>query len=497
MEKWEGPGRKLNILLMPEHLKIKHNKDHFFKGMIWSSGGNVIAMAAGIVTVSFASRILTKEQLGIYFLVLMMGNFISIVGDFGLRTASVKFLSSALGEEKAHMANILISIRFLHILVVGLLLVPVIVILKKYWSSELFGSVAWFILPFVVFQMMNSVLSAILVGYHRFKLFSIFFVGLGVLRALISILSLLFGYGLDGLMWSLVLSTLCLCVIIWTMLPFKFRLTFDQFRMREILKFGGWVYSSSVISIATVRVADAILVINTGPAILAIYGNAMRIPNLLLRLFESIRPIVLSYTSSQHISSIQTISISVRLLSGLLSVFAAFLIAFGKQITLLLFSEKYLESVPILQVLSFWISISVVNYFLVITLIGTDRVKRMFVVGLVQFIVSTVAYLILIPRYGAMGAAISATLIALVCDIVSMIMVSGRSLKVFMDLILAMSRSAIPLFVFLMIILCAVPSFMITVLMLIGLLIVFRLLKALTFNDLAILFKYTFRTKVS
>ncbi len=483
--------------MLEDTAKTKYSKSHFLRGMVWTSWGNVIAIATGIITVVLASRILNKEELGVYFLILMLGNFVSVVGDFGLRTTSIKFLSSAHGEEKTHIANSLLSMQFLQIVFIGVILVPILIVLKKFWTSELFGASVWYVIPFAVFQMVNNALSTAFVGYHKFKTFSMLIICLAVLRMVMSVTLLLLGYKLDGLMWSLIFSTFLSCIIIWQVLPFNFTLTFNLLRIRQLLKFGSWVYGSSVISIVMARAAEVILVTCAGPAVIAIYGNAMRIPNLLLRLFESIRPIILSYVSIEQKNYQQATINSIRILSGLLSVFAAFLITFGEQLTILLFSEKYLESVPILRVLAFWISISIVNYFLVLSLIGANQVRRMFFVSLTQFAVTIVTYLALIPKYGAMGAAVSMTIVAGICDIVSIAMFAGRKVKVAIGLILAMSRSAIPLFIYLMIFRFFDFSMVGAIVLLTSFLVVLRLLNALTIKDIKMLYLHTFYKRVT
>ena len=203
------------------------------------------------------------------------------------------------------------------------------------------------------------------------------------------------------------------------------------------------MYGSAVFSMATVRAAAAILATYAGPALVAIYGNAERIPALLLRLFEAIKPVVLSYVSSQQTDVKRATVISVRILLGVLSACSAVIMVFSKQIVLVLFSEKYLQSVPILRMLSFWISISIICYFFTLSLVGMTRAKPVFFGSMMQFLVMVICNLLLVPRYGAMGAAVSLTIVAALYDLMAIFIIAGIEIKMVLSLVTAMCRSAI------------------------------------------------------
>jgi O-antigen/teichoic acid export membrane protein len=72
------------------------HKGHYLRGMLWSAVSNTIALAAAILPVSYASYILTMEQMGAYYLMLVIMSFVSVFGGMGLREAGIKFISSAL-----------------------------------------------------------------------------------------------------------------------------------------------------------------------------------------------------------------------------------------------------------------------------------------------------------------------------------------------------------------------------------------------------------------
>lgn len=430
----------------------------YLRGMIWSSGGNIIGMVASLLLLALASRILSEDELGVYFLVLIVSNFACVVGGFGLRTTNVKFLSGASEQEKPKIANVLLWIRVVQVAITCLGFACAVPLLRLIWDSEVFASVVWYTTAVIAFQMLFEILSMFFVGYNRFHMFSVICGGAAIGRAVMSIVLLVLGFGLHGMLWGLIGSTGAACLIVWLLLPFKVCLSFDRRRVLEVLRFGGWIYGESVLSIATVRAGGAILASAGGPSLLAVYGNGMRVPNLMLRLFNGVQPVILSYVSSEAANRKGVLLISLRLLTGMITVFSAFLMTFARPITVVLFSSGYTDSIPVARVLSYWICISLVCYYLRLALVGQGRVRSVFFGALMQFCVMVVCHSILIPRYGVMGAAVSITIVAWIYSTVAIFMASGRDVRESLELILVVCRSQIPLLCLLLAVWLMEPS---------------------------------------
>lgn len=462
------------------------------RGMIWSSGGNITGMVASLALLAVASRYLSEEELGVYFLVLIISNFVCVVGGFGLRTTNVTFLSGASPEEKPKIANVLLAVRLAQIAFTCAVFVCVIPILRRVWESEVFASVVWLTTFVIASQMLFDVLSMFFVGYNRFHMFSAITAGAAIARAVVSVMLILAGFGLNGMLWGFIGSMLGACLIILLVLPFSLSLNVEKRRVLEVLRFGGWIYGESVLSIATVRAGGAILANVGGPSLLAVYGNGMRIPNLMLRLFNGVQPVILSFASSEAANRKGVLLISVRLLTSFMAVCSSFLIAFARPITVTLFSSSYTESIPVARVLSYWICVSLVCYYLRLALVGQGRVRSVFCGALLQFCIMVIFHSILIPLYGVMGAAVSITIVAWVYSMVAIFMASGWRAAEAMKLIFIVLRSQLPLLVLLIAVTFFEPSMIVAAGMWIVVVASLFVTRALRFSDIKLLWLKTF-----
>lgn len=238
------------------------------------------------------------------------------------------------------------------------------------------------------------------------------------LRAILSIGGLLIGFGVGSLLWSMIISRLIGIGLAWTWMPFVFIPQFHHPQRSQIFKFGGWLYGCSLMSVAMVRTADTLLTTYLGPAALAVYSAAMQVPSALQRVFESIRPTLLGYVSSQGNAGPNPQARLIRMMSALLAVAATGLIWLSSPLMTLLYSEKYAMGVHIMQALSVWAVFTVINYLYSVILIGNGQSRAAFLLTLPQFVVMLIAATVLVPRYQGFGAALALLVTAFIGNLV-------------------------------------------------------------------------------
>jgi len=389
-------------------------KSRYIIGMLLSAVGNLFGMAASLVTIMVAARIVTKEELGSFFLVLMVIQFASVLGDLGMRNTTIQALSGTEAEELEHTSHYMLTMNLFVSVLAMFIVTASLPLLYRIWPYAEFERHAWLAAPaaflMINFQMANS----LLVGARRFGVLSTVNGGIEVLRAILSIVLLFAGLGVAGLIWSLIISRVVGIVLIWLTIPSQFSIAFRHPRSGQLLRFGIWLYGCSVVSVITMRAADTLLVSYMGPAALAIYSAAMQLPRALQRVFESIRPVVLGYVSMQARSGASLLVSEMRVVSGLLALGAAVLLAVSEPLMTLLYSKEYGSGVDIMRILSVWIVVSIINYYLIISLIGKGSAREAFIITLPQVMVMLVATVLLVPRFGGQGAAVAMAVTAIV-----------------------------------------------------------------------------------
>lgn len=402
-------------------------------------------MVAALVTMVMAARLTTKEELGVYFLVMMVSHFAAIAGDLGLRNTATKMLSSSEPSDVIETARFFVTIAFISSLITAMLVMVSLPFLETLWPYPEFRKYAWLGIPLsflaINFQMVNS----LLVGAGKFRELSTLGVGAEILRAVFSVSVLLYGFGVAGLLWGMILSRVFGIGLAWRLLPEQFGLVLRHPAALGIFKFGGWMYGSSLLSVVMVKASDTILATYMGAASLAIYSTSMQLPSALLRLFDSIRPVLLGYASSRENTGTDLLVESIRIGAGVLAVAATFLIGIADPLMTLLFSNAYSGGINIMQALCVWTAISIVNYYFSINLVGTGHPQKAFVLIIPQVIISIVAALWLVPLFQGLGAAMALIITSLLGNFIGAWVAAGRNGALVLSLNASHLRAAIPL----------------------------------------------------
>lgn len=416
----------------------------YLRQMAWSSGASAIGMLASIIVLSVSAHVLGRDALGTYYLVLLAMALASGIADLGLRNTAITKLSVAGDFEFLRTARFLWTVSVLGAATTALFGALLLPLMGEEWAAENVRSVAWPMAAIVFFNSLFLTGGAIMVGAKKVRTLSTITAASELIRLVVSVSAVLMGYGVESLLYALLLSRLLGVGMILNAYPGLLRPAFTAPDARKLLRFGGVLYSTSLISLATFRLADTLLARLLGPAGLAVYSTAMQFPALMQRGFDSIRPVLLSYISSQGRDAAEAAVESVRLLSGLLAVASVLVICFSEPLILLGFSDEFRQSIPVLRVLAAWSSVSLVNYLLTVTLTGMMRGRGVLALAMPQLVIMIPLCLLLVPAYEALGAAGSLLITSVVGNILGFyLLAKDRGDRLFVRFVWAFGRSAI------------------------------------------------------
>ena len=430
---------------------MEHSKAHYLSGILISAGGNLIGMAASLVTIMVAARLLSKDDIGAFFLVMVVVQCMALLSDFGFKNTAIKYLSSlpAQSSEFIKTARYLLTLTVATSLVSCLALWPLAPLLKSLWSYESFYGHLVYIAPIAFLTTVLQIVTSLLVGAKELKRLSALSAGIEVLRAVISTGGVIAGWGVSGLLWGIIISRVVGIGAIWASMPSLFVFTFRHPRKADLLKFGSWLYGGSLMSLLIVRCSDVILATYMGTVALAVYSAAMQVPTILQRVFEAMRPALLGYVAAYRDCEASQQTETIRIVTAVLAVAATLLMAISSPLMTMLYSEEYQEGIPIMRALSVWIAFALVNYFYSIVLIGTGRPKSAFVLTVPQLIVILVSTPLLIPHYEGLGAAMALIATAFLGNVVGAKLIAGTDTHMWYAILLNFVRAAIPVLLFL------------------------------------------------
>lgn len=417
----------------------------YLQGLVFVGTGNFLGMAAGLITIVCAVRLTSKEEMGGYFLVLVVAQFGSILGDIGLKNTAIKVLSSSLPAETIQAARFFITISFLSSLGIAAATLMLLPALKVLWPFPAFVEHAWLSAPLSFFMSNFQMASSLLVAEKKFKSLSLLSVAMEILRAILSVTALFCGLGVSGLLWGMIVSRVLALGAVWWCLPAHFGFSLRHPSGLDFIKFGGWLYGCSLLSVVLVKASDFILATYMGPAALAVYSAAMQLPSALQRVFESIRPVLLGYVSSGQQHDPARLAESIRIGAGVLALAATILIGLTQPLMTLLFSQNYEGGTLIMQGLCVWTATSIVNYYFSITLIGIGHPRKAFLLVLPQVLLGILTTWFLVQSLKGFGAAVALIVTSLIGNVIGSRLVAGNSRSQFYLFNTAHLRATIPL----------------------------------------------------
>jgi len=466
---------------------MEQSKAHYLSGIILSAGANLAGMAAALVTIMVAARMVSKDELGAFFLVMVVVQFVALFSDFGLKNTAIKALSSLPPQsaEFIQTARYLLTMTVATSVVSCLVLWSVMPCLKSLWPYESFQGYLVFAAPIAVLTAVLQIVTSLLVGGKEFKRLSLLSVGVEALRATLSTGGLMLGWGVNSLFWGMIVSRVVGIGTVWMTMPALFSFGFQHPRRAEFLKFGGWLYGGSLLSVGMVRCADAMLTTYMGMAALAVYSAAMQIPTALQRVFESMRPALLGYVAAHHDGSDRQQAETMRILTAALSVATIVIIVLSGPLMTVLYSEQYTGGILIMQTLSVWMAFSLINYFYSIILVGRGQSREAFLQTVPQLLIMLWSTSLLVPLYEAVGAASALVITAFLGNLIAAKIVAGDDRNAWWMLTMIFVRAAVPLLLFLVIVSQMKLAF--SSLMILGgaMLAVLIMLKVLKTSDIA------------
>lgn len=422
------------------------NNTKYIFGASWAALGGIVGMIASMVTTIFAVRMLTKEEIGAYFLVLLVTEIVVIVGSCGLRNTVIKFLSQLSKNDNGSTINFLFSANIIASFFSAILLILVMPVLERTWPYESFLTVSWYAVPIALFAINYLFLSSFLAGVSKFRAMSKINACIEVFRMILSLVLIFSGFGVTGLLVSMVVSRILGICLIWYVIPVKPRLLLNGYLGHmSILRFSGWVYGASILSFLSVRTSDFILAKLLGPSSLAVLTISRQVPSMVQKLFESIRPVLLSFTSSRKYSSEQLVIQELRLISGVLTVISMCLILLADPIIVLLYSTEYKESVDIMRVFSAWVVLHLVNYYIVIYLTGRGFGEKLLFLTIPQAILAPLLTILLIPVYEEIGVPFALMITGIVGNLLGCWFVAEGRVSFFIKLNYVIAKSTLPL----------------------------------------------------
>ena len=373
-------------------------------------------MVLGLFGTVIVTRHFSIEDFGVFTLILVFVSFLSQISTLGLELSISKFISGADNQTtQEQFFSTAVIVRLGAILLAILLAWLGRPLLTLLFGKSLLPGFFIFVPLLFALDSFRAFFASVLQGSFRFT-------KIGIADAIGSatyfVFLLVIVYKLNGnvtwLIFAKAISSLIACVAAFTFIPIKKSFSFHFDAFKELMKFGYPLQINSILHFTFSRIDTIVIAAFLGPTEVALYEVARKLPDYLRNLYGPFSSVYYPFISKRYAVDGQTrakalMNEAVRFVAFVTLFGTAVAVVFGKEILQLLFSEKYLASVPVFILLMINLSIALVSNVMGTTLVAVGDTSKPMIINSFNAVASWVGSILLIPVYALIGAATANT----------------------------------------------------------------------------------------
>jgi len=387
---------------------------HMVKGTLSLGMASMVNMVLGLVTVMVSSRLFPPNIYGSFILLQVVTTFLCQISTLGLNQSIPRFISATEDDRRrGDLINTAFIIRFGSIFVVSIAAWCARPLLEMLFGASNLGNVYIYIPLLFLLAGTYALFKAILQGCFLFIRAGIADLIAGILRfVFILVFVFLLGPNVTSLILAYSIASFLACIFAFLSIPTRKGLPSQWGTAKEIIRFGFPLQLNDFLSITCDRVDTIIIGIMLGPAEIAFYEVARKIPSSLNAVFSSFLAVYFPtitklYISGEKKKAVQLLENSTRLTAFFSLLGAAITVVFGKEIITLLFSDKYSTSAPVFMFLMINLSLTLIIFILGTSLVALGDSNKPVLINLIHTTASVLGNLLLIPPFGIVGAAVA------------------------------------------------------------------------------------------
>jgi len=389
----------------------KKLKSNILKGSAATSIGTVSGMVFQFFTIMLLTRYVSKDQLGIYVLVLVIVNMFNLLGGLGVELTMVKLIASKKREENQDVLLPVLIIRTFGSIFFSLVFILTGKYILHLFDDRIFQYV-WYILVIFILANYRDLFYNLMQGLNQFKQYSIVNVVSSIFRVIVVVLFILFSkLDIRLLLITEILATGQPLVHQLFVIPFKKYLQVKPtwYTLKKIITFSIPLYLNNLVVFINGRMNIFVIGAFLSPASVANYDIASKVPVALKKIFSSFIIVYFPnlatlFSEGNKKTAVNLIEKSLGIFSISISLLFLFCFFFRNELTLLLFSARYIE-------VSLAFALLILNFFLrgLGNLMGYPFIPAGYPsvpprINALGGVISIGLSILLVPKFGYMGA---------------------------------------------------------------------------------------------
>jgi len=381
----------------------------FSRGVFFTGTGTALNIVFLFMETMIAARLLAPANYGIYVILIAVVNFFVMAIDWGQRISVTQLIAGSDSVRRQAIANIAWGFRLIVVVLASILILlgqPLFLLIN---STAPVAQYIIYIPLMIVAASFDELFLGMLQGFQAYRRMAIGQVIRSVLRLGLTVVFLVvFKLGVMGLIYSWIISFMVSALYQFMALPISRRFVYQRPLLSEMLRFGFPLQLSRFLWFVFSQMHVLLLGALAGPASVAFYSVAARIPQALQRLSESYIAVYFPTTAAllskgEYRHAQRILDRTLRLISFSAALVALIAVVFSREITTLLFSEQYADSSMAFAVLMIGFHVTFVLSILGYTLTAAGYPGRSLGENLFRTVLTIAGDLVLIPVFGFMG----------------------------------------------------------------------------------------------
>lgn len=389
--------------------------------------GAIIDNLLGISNQFLLGRFLGPESYGLFNLGVSIIMVLAVLPRFGLGQALIQFIPYNLSKREYGKVKIGIQFSLKFCLIVGVLVSGILFIFSEIIATKIFhntelGIVIKVSSIGVVFLAFRDTAGSLMQAFRKPKCYVyVENIYMKILQLIIFLISIFLGYRLFGALIAFVCAAIFACVAYAYILYSKLYPSLNISSIsnhqekepveKELIYLAWPLFLSGFVFLFSGYTDKILLGIYTTSEDVGIYSAAFTLANMMLVIYMAFsynfRPLVAEFFAARDVSSIQRIFSSVAKWIFIITFpLIIYIVFYSREFIFLIYGESFTKGSPVLIILSIGLAMNGLTGMTGEILVAIKKTRLNLFANIIGAVSNIILNIILIPKYGIIGAAI-------------------------------------------------------------------------------------------
>lgn len=341
---------------------------------------------------AFLARILLPEDFGVVAMISIFLTFFYLISNFGFGPGIIQ--CQDLNERDNYSLFIFTLIISLPIIVIFFFSGP---LLSSFYNNQEYNEIIKLLSISLFFHTLNMVPYNLLVKNRKFKELGIRSLIISITSGILAILLANYGFSYYSLIYKSIFEAILTFIINFKMSKIKFFKSISFQPVKKIFSFSFYQFLFNINSFLTNNLDTLLIGKFLGPSRLGYYDRAYRLSSTfssLTLVFSSVlHPVLATYQKDKDLIAFVYIKLfKILLIIGLpLAIFLSFC---SEEIIIILYSDKWVNSIPVFKYLAFLVFANIIISSSISIFQVLEAIRILFFFGVLNLILMIISILI-------------------------------------------------------------------------------------------------------